>query len=326
MRSIPLRLPAALALVGVLSAAAALAAPSATADTLELKDGRTVEGLLIPDTHPKLGEGVYVVSRFGPTFVKKADIKARHKSTPVDVQIRGYLKQLKPKDVKNRQRLAEWMLRLGREEEARALATEILAWQPENPAAHKLLGHERYRGRWVTHAKAQEARGLELHGGKWYTAKEWENLATAEKRKAADAEKAVAAKARQAELNQAVRLALSPDPAVRARGNARLQALAKEYDSAKIRKLIAGIDQYLKTIEELRRKAASVGGPVGVTSGGMVMGEIRATLSKLKRPITIFQTNLASGPVGANAPVSIQLPELEVIRVNTTMAMPALVK
>jgi len=56
------------------------------------------------------------------------------------------------------------------------------------------------------------------------------------------------------------------------------------------------------------------------------MGEIRATFSKLKRPIPIFQTNLAAGPVGANAPVSIQLPELEVIRVNTTIGMPALVR
>ena len=62
-----------------------------------------------------------------------------------------------------------------------------------------------------------------------------------------------------------------------------------------------------------------------VTGGGMVMGEVRATFSKLKRPIPVFQTNLAAGPVGANAPVSIQLPELEVIRVNTTMAIPAIV-
>lgn len=321
-----MRYPTLFALAALVGASAFLAAPAAQADTLELKDGRTVEGLLIPDKHPEHGEGVYVVSRFGPTFVKKAEIKARHKSQPVDEQIRAYLKKLKPKDVKNRQRLAEWMLRLGRDEEARALATQILTWEPENPGAHKLLGHERYRGRWVTHAKAQRARGLEEHGGTWYTAKEWENLATADKRKAAEAEKAAAAKARGVELNQAVRLALSPDPAVQARGKARLAALAKEGDSAKIRKLLAGIDQYLLTLEELRRKAAAVGGPVGVTSGGMVMGEIRATLTKLKRPIKIFQTNLASGPVGANAPVSIQLPELEVIRVNTTMAMPALVK
>jgi len=304
-----------------------IASPAALADTIELQDGRVVEGMIIPDKHPEHGPGVYVVSRFGPTFIKKADIKARHAGKPVDEQIKAYLAKLAPKDVKNRLRLADWMLRLGRAEEGRALLGQILEWEPENPDAHKALGHVRYRGRWITPDEAQRARGLEKHGDTWYTPQEWKNLATADKRKAEEAAKAAAARARQTEVNMAVRLALSPDPAVRSRGKARLQALGKEkaFDAQKIEKLITDIDAYLQTIEELRRKAAGVGGGVGVTGGGMVMGEVRATFSKLKRPIPVFQTNLAAGPVGANAPVSIQLPELEVIRVNTTMAIPAIV-
>ncbi|MDA1194578.1 MAG: hypothetical protein O2894_05280 [Planctomycetota bacterium] len=311
--------------LAVCAALAVLVAAPAQADTLELTDGRLVEGLIIPDKHPEHGEGVYVVSRFGPTFVPKADIKARREAQPVDAQIRAYLGQLKDGDIKNRVRLASWMLDLGREEEGRELLSQILDWDPECPAAHKLLGHERYRGQWVTHDEAQTARGLEKHGDSWYTPTEWQNVADADKRQAAEAEKAAAARAREFEVNQAVRLALSPDPAVRSRGQARLEALAKEYDSEKVRTLIAGVDEYLVTLDELRRKAAAMSGPVGVTSGGMVMGEIRATLSKLKRPIPVFQTNLAAGPIGANAPVSIQLPELEVIRVMSTMAVPALV-
>ena len=51
------------------------------------------------------------------------------------------------------------------------------------------------------------------------------------------------------------------------------------------------------------------------------MGEIRATFSRLKRPITTFETSLASNIGGA--PVRIQLPELEVIKVRTTAAIPA---
>ena len=304
-----------------------LAAPTALADILELKDGRIVEGVVVPDKHPEHGEGVYVISRFGPTFIKQADIKARRKGTSIDEQVQGFLAKLGEKDIPNRLRLADWMLKIGRAEEAKELLTQILEWEPENPDAHKLLGHERYRGRWVTHDEAQRARGLEKHGDKWYTPQEWQNLATAEKRKAAEAEKRRAAMARQLELNKAVRLALSPDPAVRSRGRARLEAMGKEkeYDAKKIEKLLADIDDYLETIQELRKKAAGLAGPVGVRGGGTVMGEIRATFSKLKRPIPVFQTNLASGPVGANAPVSIQLPELEVIRVNTTMAMPAII-
>lgn len=307
--------------------AASVAAPAALADILELKDGRIVEGVVVVDKHPEHGDGVYVISRFGPTFIKQADIKAHRKGTSMDEQIQGYLAKLGEKDVDSRLRLADWMLKVGRAEEGKELLRQILEWQPENPDAHKLLGHVRYRGRWITPDEAQRARGLVKHGEKWYTPQEWENLATADKRKAEAAEKAAAAKARQHALNKAVRLALSPDPAVRARGRARLEAMGKEkeYDAKKIEKLLADIDQYLATLQDLRKKAAGLAGPVGVRGGGTVMGEIRATFSKLKRPIPVFQTNLASGPVGANAPVSIQLPELEVIRVNTTMALPAII-
>ena len=326
-------IPTLLALAVLGAGLLALSAAEAQADTIELKDGRIVEGMIVADKHPEHGEGVYVISRFGPTFVKKADIKARHAGKPVDEQIKAYLEKLDARakkgdrDIKNRLRLADWMLKIGRAEEGRELLAQILDWAPENPDAHKLLGHVRYRGRWITPDEAQRARGLVKHGGTWYTPQEWENLATAEKRKAEAAEKAAAERARQVALNQAVRLALSPDPAVRSRGRARLKAMGQEkaYDAKKVEKLLADIDEYLQTIDELRRKAAGVGGGVGVTSGGTVMGEIRATFSKLKRPIPVFQTNLSSGPIGANAPVSIQLPELEVIRVNTTMAIPALV-
>ena len=309
----------------LLLAACLLLAPAARADTLELTDGRIVEGMVIPDTHPTLGKGVYVVSRFGPTFIKQADIKQHRESKPIDLQIRDWVAQLEPRDVANRIRLAGWMRGLGRAEEAHELALQVLEWEPENADAHGLLGHVRHRGAWVTPEAAKRAEGYELHGGVWYTPEEWKNVAEAGKRAAEEAEKAAAQKALRDEVNRAVRLALSPDPAVRARGKARLEALAEEFDSERIRNLLRGIDEYIQNLDELRRQAAAAMGDIGAADG-MVMGEIRATLSKLKRPIPVFQTNLAAGPVGANAPVSIQLPELEVIRVMTTMKMPAMVK
>lgn len=309
----------------LLSALFVAAAPAAAADTLELKDGRMVEGMLIPDTDPKLGKGYYVVSRFGPTFIPATKIKARHKGKPVDEQIKGFLAKLEPKDIKNRVALAGWMKKIGRDEEARSLCEQILEWAPENPAAHKLLGHVRHKGAWVTPDAAKRAEGFEKHGDTWYTPQEWKNVAEAGKKKAAAAEEAAAAKRLKAEVNQAVRLALSPDPAVRSRGKARLKALEKEFDSAALRKLIAGLDDYIKRIDDLRRAAANAAANVQA-AGGMVMGEIRATLSRLKRPIKIFETNLAAGPVGSNAPVKIQLPELEVIRVRTAFGVPAVVK
>ena len=303
--------------------AALVLAPAAQADTLELKDGRIVEGMLIPDRPEAPDGGYYVVSRFGPTFIKSADVKKRTQAKPVDEQIKAYVSALEPRDVESRLKLATWMKKLGREEEALELAREILQWEPESAEAHKLLGHVRHRGRWITPDEAKRAEGYEKHGDAWYTPEEWKNLANAEKDKAQAAEKAAAEKRLQQEVNKAVRLVLSPDPAVRSRGRARLEALGKEFDSERIAKLLAGLDKYIETVDELRRQAAGAAGALTATDGGMVMGEIRATLSRLKRPIRVFQTNLASGPVGANAPVSIMLPELEVIKVRTTMGMPA---
>lgn len=297
----------------------------AHADTLELKDGRIVEGMLIPDRPKEKDGGYYVVSRFGPTFIKSSEIKQRTAAKPVDEQIKDYVAKLQPRDVESRLKLAGWMKELGREEEALELGRQILQWEPESAGAHKLLGHVRHKGRWVTHDQAQRAEGYEKHGGKWYTPEEWQNLANAEKDKAAAAEKAAAEKRAQRAVNQAVRLCLSPDPAVRARGRARLEGLASEFDSERIQELLKGIDKYIEMVEELRRQAAGAAANIE-TEGGMVMGEIRATLSRLKRPIQVLQTNLASGPIGANAPVRIQLPELEVIKVRTTMAMPASIK
>lgn len=50
--------------------------------------------------------------------------------------------------------------------------------------------------------------------------------------------------------------------------------------------------------------------------------ELRPTVALLTRPIATFSTSLASGPVMAAAPVVIQIPELSVSRVRTTVVMP----
>lgn len=302
-----------------------LAAPAAFADTLELKDGRIVEGMVISDPDGKT-DGVWVVSRFGPTFVKAEDIERRNEAAPIDDQIKGYLAKLAPKDVTNRVRLADWMNEIGRAEEARELALQILEWAPENKEAHRLLGHLRHRGRWMTPDEAKRAEGYERHGDTWYTPAEWARVSGAEKKAAEAAERAARQKFLSAEVNKSVRLALSPDPAVRARGKSRLLALNEEFDDERLQKLVAGLDDYIRDVDELRAKAADAAARVA-TSGAMAMGEIRATLSKLKRPIPVLETSLASGPpiLSPNSTVKIMLPELEVIKVRTTISMPATV-
>lgn len=312
-------------LATALFASLLLLAPVARADTIELTDGRIVEGLVMADPDGR-EDGFWVVSRFGPTFVAHDQVKERTQARPVDDQIREFVAALEPRDVVNRVRLATWMCEMGRSEEAHALASQVLEWEPESKEAHELLGHVRHRGAWVTPDEAKRAEGYEKHGDAWYTPEEWQNVSGAEREKAAAEEEAARQKFLAAEVNEAVRLALSPDPAVRARGKSRLLALNAEFDDARLKKLVAGLDDYIKDVDELRRKAATAASEVA-TAGGMMMGEIRATLSRLKRPIQVLETNLASGPaiLSPNSTVKIMLPELEVIKVRTTAAMPVTV-
>jgi Flp pilus assembly secretin CpaC len=62
--------------------------------------------------------------------------------------------------------------------------------------------------------------------------------------------------------------------------------------------------------------------PVVAQNRKFVTLELRPTVAVLSRPIPTFTTSLASGPIGASAPVTIQVPELRVSRVRTTVTMP----
>ena len=57
----------------------------------------------------------------------------------------------------------------------------------------------------------------------------------------------------------------------------------------------------------------------------MARTEIRATRTKLKRPIENFVTNLGAAIsfISAQNPVTIQLPEIEMVEINTTVDIPA---
>ena len=61
--------------------------------------------------------------------------------------------------------------------------------------------------------------------------------------------------------------------------------------------------------------------PVVSADRRFVTLELRPTVALLTRPIATFSTSLASGPF-ASAPVIIQIPELSVSRVRTTVMMP----
>jgi hypothetical protein len=282
----------------------------ARADVLELADGRVVEGAV-----EKKDDGYHVRSRFGEAVVPLSDVRTWTRETPLDQRIRERLASVAPDDAAGRAKVAAWMKEVGRTEEARALAEAVLEIDPESAVAHEVLGHVRHQGAWRTPDEAKRAEGLERHGDRWYTPEEWRNVSQEARARAEQQEQEARAKATAAEVNEAVRLMTSPDPLVRARGKSRLEALAKEHDSKRLRELVGQVEAYVQAGDELAAAALD-------PDRAMLMGEFRVTWARLKRPIQTFATSLASGPFAA-APVTLQLPELEVIRVNTTIAMPA---
>ncbi len=293
-------------------------APRARADVLELRDGRLVEGVV-----SRTGDTYVVYSRFGATEVPVADVVSRSESKPVDLQVAEHLAKLDPDDMASRARLAKWLLDIGREEEAREMAGEVLETDPECALAHEVLGHVRHGGVWMTPDEAKRADGLERHGDAWYTPEEWARTTGAAREKALEAERDAAKRQIAEDVNRAVRLMLSPDPKVRARGREHLVALAKEYENPSLAKLAHDVDAYVEKLDEMRKAEAAALAGGGGGDRGVVLGEIRATFAKLKRPIKVFETSLASNIGGA--PVRIQLPELEVIRVRTVAAIPAVI-
>lgn len=298
-----------------------LSALRAHADVLELRDGRLVEGVVVRD-----GDVYVVHSRFGATEVPVADVKTREERPDLDTQIREHLARLDPDDTANRALLAQWLVKVGREDEGIAMAEAIVEEDPENAVAHEVLGHIRHQGVWRTPDAAKRAEGLEKHGDRWYTPQEWANVQGTEREEALAAERKAWLEAKRREVNTAVRLMLSPDAKLRARGRETLQRLAREHDDPSLVELAGNVDAYVEKLAELRKAEAAAAGSVsGVPLGGAgaVMGEIRATVSRLKRPIETFQTNLGSNLGGG--PVKIQLPELEVIRVRTTGIIPVVV-
>lgn len=62
--------------------------------------------------------------------------------------------------------------------------------------------------------------------------------------------------------------------------------------------------------------------PIVSSDRRFVTLELRPNVAEVLRPIGEFTTNLAAGPIGANAPVTLQIPELRVQRVRTTVMMP----
>ena len=188
-----------------------LATAAARADTVYLKNGRKFEGKASIE-----GDMVVVELRRGKISFAKAEVDRIERGPAPWETYETRARALKGDDAAGHLALARWcreknlLTEMGKELEA------VLAADPDNAEARRILKHEKVDGKWLTRTEALEARGYHLVNGKWLTAAEYaahqakEGAAEAlEKEKKlledlgeADAEKAAAARKHYVDLGE----------------------------------------------------------------------------------------------------------------------------
>jgi hypothetical protein len=302
-----------------LAAAPLVFAGVAGADRLVMKDGTVIEGAVVKD-----GATYRVVSRFGEAAIAEGQVASWQKAPTLDAQWRERIAALEPEDHAGRAEVARWLKDQGLGEEATALATRVVSDDPENAAAHEVLGHVRHRGAWMSPDEAKRADGLVEHGGQWYTPAEWELLGSEARNQAEATGRRLEGERVAARVNDAARLMLAPDPELRAEGKRQLEAIATETKNEAFTSLVPKLEAYAAATDRLVAAAGGGGVGGGGAASADVLAECRIQLVKLKRPIKTFETSLSSNLSGA--PVRLQLPEVEVIKVGSTIKLPGVVR
>jgi len=285
-----------------------LFAASAVADDVILKDGRVLSGKVVDE-----GQRLTVVDRDRKFAVPKLEVtKVVPKPSFMD-EYEARLEKLPYDDPEAIFEFGRWLAKNEWPSRAGRAYEEVLELDPDHRGARRALGYKLYEGEWVGPEELNRRRGLVKFEGRWYTK---HDLAQLKKEIEADEK-----------LRQAVEL--------RRRENLKINRMVREFatfDKQKRQKAYDDLYRYAETLNspELRKFAddtkAFYDERVRVLCARMLARtEIRATRTKLQRPIENFVTNLGAAIsfISAQNPVTIQLPEIEMIEINTTVDIPA---
>jgi len=179
-------------------------------------------------------------------------------------------------------------------------AVEIVA---DHRAAHGRLGHLRHDGRWMTETEYYEARGFVRRNREWVHR---DDVQREERQRDRDR----AARTHERKIKSCVRRMSSKKRKTRLTARVELQEYAESIGDLGLAAFASRVAEHYNDQWRIVRTQLT---------RGRVLTQIRATSSTLKRPIKEFQTSL-----GANStPVRIQLPELAIVSVKTTVLIPA---
>lgn len=285
----------------VTTALLAVLAVTASADQVHLQNGNVVEGR----AH-RAGDSVVIVTPAGEVKLPASEVTSIVKSRSVlddyDDRVKALRTEKKVDDAAAHVALAEWCRGKDMRSHGTRHLRRALELDPDNAVARKKLGYVRHEDQWLTEPEYYAARGFVKHRGKWVHHDELRR-----RRYAVDAKKRL--DAHKKKVQDCVQRMSSPRRLVRQKARTELQSYAEGRGDLELASFASRVaDHYNGEWREVRR----------ILSRGTALTEVRATMSKLKRPIPTITTSL-----GANStPVRIQTPELSIVSVRTTAQIP----
>ncbi len=279
----------------------AVLAAGAAADEVRLVNGNVVEGRA-----KRVGDTVVVVTTAGEVKLPAKDVASivpgRSLVDDYDDRVAALATGGKNDGAADHLALAAWCRQNKLKSKSRQHLKKVLAFDPDHAEARKLLGYIRYDEQWMTEVEYYEARGFVLEKGKWVNRETVRRVKYEKDAKAAQ-------KAHLAKINDCVKRMGSPLRKPRLLAKLELQEYAEGRSDLRLAAFASKVaDHYNGQWREVRR----------ILSRGTALTEVRATMTKLKRPIPVIQTSLGAG----STPVRIQTPELAIVSVKTTALIP----
>ena len=285
-----------------------LFAASAAADDLHLKDGRVLKGRVIEERTRYL-----VVDRDRKYAIKKsAVVRLKRAESFMDIYDRKF-EALPEEDAEAIYEFGRWLDANDWKTRGQRAYEAVLDLDPDHRGARRALGYRLYEGEWVSPRELNIRKGLVEFEGRWYTKHDHAELLAAIKR---DSKLRAAYEQRRkvnGRLNKMVARFRTFDKKKRGKAYNDLYAYAEQLNSPELRKFADDTKAYYDSV--VKHLCAQM----------LARTELHITKVKLKKPIDTFETLLGASIAitAAQNPVKIQLPEIDIIEINTTVDIPA---
>lgn len=265
------------------------------ADVIHLKGGGRVEGVI-----RESGDTLQVTTRYGACSVAKGDVVSIDRVPGLVEKFFEQLAALPAGDAEGRWELAEWARKSNCPGLRRIACERVIETEPDHPEARAVLGHEQVDGVWMPHDDAMAARGYQRVGDRWISPAEAAAMAEA-------AEREKHARLINRKLDSCVRRMGCGSPTLRTDGRREMKEIAKSENMPRVAGLADEIYEYYNALWKVVAEIQSQSVTVTVIAAD---AEIKAL-----RTIPI-------NPGSAN-PTNIQLPWIDLKRVQTTIEIPA---